>query len=61
MTYIILTRNPRTKALVAIVEEHPADMNTLTELTTEGEANKVAQLIPICRAWGYQVVEVEGP
>lgn len=55
MTYILVTRNPRSKKLIPILGE---DNETIAEFETEGDAGAVAMAVPICEAWGYQALEV---
>lgn len=57
MGYILVTRNPRTKSLVVITRD---DSDAPAEFATESEANAVAMAVPVCEAWGYQAVEVDG-
>ena len=55
MTYILITRNPRSKKLIPILGE---DNETIAEFETESEANAVAMAVPVCEAWGYQALEI---
>jgi hypothetical protein len=55
MSYILVTRNPRSKNLVPILAD---DNETIAEFDTEGDANAVAMAVPICEAWGYEAVEI---
>ena len=55
MGFILVSRNPRTKLLVVITED---DNDAPAEFETESEANAVAMAVPVCEAWGYQVLEV---
>jgi hypothetical protein len=57
MGYIILVRNPRSKKLSPVLAE---DNETIAEFETEGDAAAVAMTVPICEAWGYEVVECAG-
>ena len=54
MSYILLYRNPRTHSISAIMN----DDDTINEFKTEDEAQKVADVTPLTRAWGYEAVEV---
>jgi len=56
MSYILLTRNPRTKKLIAVLDQ---DNETIAEFETESDANAVAMAVPICEAWGYQTAEIQ--
>jgi hypothetical protein len=55
MSYILVTRNPRSKKLVPVLGE---DNETIAEFETESDAIAVAMAVPICEAWGYQTVEI---
>jgi len=55
MTFIVVSRNPRTKKLVVLKEgeeDHPLEFHT-----REG-AETFADRFQIFRAWGYEVIEV---
>lgn len=56
MSFIIVTRNPRNHKLVIISdaarEDDPA------EFETENEATSAALSIPVCEAWGFNVVDI---
>lgn len=56
MTYIIVVRNPRTKRLRAILKE--ADGGVIAEFDTLELAREVARTHPLCRRWGFGVVEI---
>lgn len=55
MSYVILTRNPRTRELIAIVG---SDDDGIAEFRTEKEAAETAAKTTVCKAWGYDVIEV---
>jgi hypothetical protein len=55
MSYILVTRNPRSKKLIPILAE---DNETIAEFETEGDAAAVAMAVPVCEAWGYETLEV---
>lgn len=55
MGYIIVSRNPRTHRLLVVTGE---DESEVAEFGTESEANAVAMAVPVCEAWGYEVLEV---
>ena len=55
MTYIILTRDPRTKKLLAI--DNP-DQETVAEFPSEEMARDAAGTVPICRAWGFRIIDL---
>lgn len=57
MGFIIVSRNPRTQRLIVVTDDNDEDP---AEFATESEALAVSQAVPICVAWGYQVVEVDG-
>lgn len=58
MTFIITTRNPKTKRLVAIVADEEDSAWTIAEFETEETAAEAASNTTLCKAWGYEVVEV---
>lgn len=58
MGYIIVTRNPRTKHVIAITEATTEHDEHVSEFDTEQAAGDEAAKIPACRAWGYQVLEI---
>ena len=55
MSYIIVSRNPRAKKLVIVTD---GDDNVPAEFKTEGEAIEAAHNTTICKAWGYDVIEI---
>lgn len=55
MGYVILTRNPRNKKVVAITDD---DQHHLAEFETYDDAEKAARNTTVCRAWGYDIAEV---
>jgi hypothetical protein len=58
-TFIIVTRNPHSNKLLTIVEESCTDEPQ--EFEHEGDANQVAEGVGCCRAWGYEVLELNLP
>ncbi len=54
MNYIILVRNPHNKRVLCI-----ADDDAPTMFDTEEEAEDCAKDQALCRAFGYQIVELE--
>lgn len=58
MTFILATRNPRTKQLIVITGD---DQENVAEFQTESEANAVAMALPLCGAWGFEAVEITLP
>lgn len=58
MSFVILTRNPRSRQLIAITG---SDDDGLAEFKTEQEAADAAAKTTVCRAWGYDVIEVPTP
>jgi hypothetical protein len=56
MGYIITCRNPRTKTLVIVMTDE--DDPNPAEFNTEDEAHMAAHNTTICKAWGYEVIEV---
>ena len=59
MPYILITRNPRTKTIVAIVNGEEDSAWSIAEFGTEQEAIDAAADTTITKAWGYQVVEID--
>jgi len=53
MNYIILTRNPGSNMIVAIDDDGEIAM-----FETEDDALACAHQQVLCKAWGYQIVEV---
>lgn len=60
MGYVIVSRNPTNKRLIAIVDSGDPDRGDeqIAEFKTEQEALDAAENTTICKAWGYQVVEI---
>lgn len=60
MGYVIVSRNPNNKRLIAIVDgADPESLDDrIAEFETEQEAIDAADNTTICKAWGYQVVEI---
>jgi hypothetical protein len=56
MGYVLMTRNPKNGRLVAIVDD---DHGNLAEFGTEAEAADAADHTTLCKAWGYEIVEVD--
>jgi uncharacterized protein YciI len=54
MNYILITRNPTGKGVIAIMTG-----DEIAQFETEEEAEACADQQPLCQAWGYQVVELE--
>ena len=54
MSYVIITRNPTSGKLLAIMED-----DAVAEFELSNEAQQVADEVPICQAWGYSIVEVD--
>ena len=59
MSYIILSRNPTNKRLLAIQEFDNTGPTAISEYPTEEAAHRDAEHIGMCRAWGYQIIKVE--
>lgn len=55
MGYVIMTRNPGSGRLIAVVDNDDCD---ISEFATEKEAVEAASNTTICKAWGYEIVEV---
>lgn len=59
MSCIIIVRNPQNQKLIAIENGETAGAgDVLAEWDTEDEAHEAAKTIPVCRAWGYDVLEL---
>jgi hypothetical protein len=59
MSYVILVRNPKNKKLFAVTDgEDTGSFEYCAEFGTEQEATDAAHDTTICKAWGYEVVEV---
>lgn len=56
MSFIIVTRNPRNKKLVVITDGD--ELDDFAEFGSESDASAVASAIPVCVAWGYDVIEI---
>lgn len=56
MTYILVSRNPRTGKLVIVTD---GEDNVPAEFQDFEDAVDAAGDTTICKAWGYDVVEIE--
>lgn len=56
MSYIIVSRNPRANKLVIVTD---GDDDVPAEFKTEEEAIEAAHNTTICKAWSYQILEVQ--
>lgn len=60
MGFVIVTRNPNGRKLIAVVENTENECeSTMAEFPTEDEAIRAARNVICCQAWGYQIVEVD--
>ena len=59
-TYIIVTRNPTSNKLMVIEEAAGEDNSCISEFETEDAAYDHASTIPVCRAWGAEILPVGG-
>ena len=59
MGYVIVTRNPRNNQVIAITEGESEFDEHLAEFKTEAEADEAANDTAACKAWGYQIIEVD--
>jgi hypothetical protein len=57
--YVLITRNPRTKQAIAIVEGENGYDEHIAEFETEDKAIEAAHNTTACKAWGYQIVEID--
>lgn len=55
MSFILVTRNRTTSALIVIVE----DDGKIAEFDTREDAEDAARETTVCIAWGHQVVEID--
>jgi hypothetical protein len=55
MSYIVVTRNPSNKKLIAMTNEDDG----LAEFKAHGEAYRAALAAAAFEAWGFEVIEVE--
>lgn len=56
MSFIIVTRNPKTKRLVVIADgddERPAEFDSYES------AIRAAIDTPVCQAWSYQIIAID--
>lgn len=53
-THIVVTRNPRTKRLIPLVN----DDDSVREFDSRDEANIAGNSNVACSAWGFEVLEV---
>lgn len=60
MEYIIVARNPSNRKLIAILDFPGTHRECVAEYSSEDAAYEAAKEIPICRAWSYEIVEVDG-
>lgn len=58
MGYVIVTRNPRTKQAIAIVEGENGYDEHMAEFETEELAEQAAANTTACKAWGFQIIEI---
>lgn len=59
MGFVIITRNPRSKKALAITEGTNEFDEHMSEFETEDKAIEAAESTTACRAWGYQIVEID--
>lgn len=58
-TWIVATRNPRTRRIVIMHEgKRDDDFDEIAEYPTEEAARQAAERTTVCRAWGYETLEV---
>ena len=55
MSYILVSRNPRTKKLVIITD---GEDNIPFEFERREDAVTAADCTMICKAWSYEIVEI---
>lgn len=58
VSYIIVVRNPGANKLL-VIEEGETDWPPVAEYATREEAEKDTLVIPVCRAWPYEILEIE--
>jgi hypothetical protein len=57
MSFIVVTRNPRNKKLIAINDE----ADDVAEFEDSDQAVAAAVNTTACMAWGYEILEVTKP
>lgn len=57
MSYIVVFRNPSNSCVLVL--EDDAFEDAALEFSSEARARECADNVPACRAWGYQVVEID--
>lgn len=58
MSFIVVTRNPHSKRLVIIRAGDDDDDNLPAEYKSHLDAEEMARDQVLCRAWGYEIVEI---
>jgi hypothetical protein len=56
VSFVVVARNPRSKALFAIVKSPDQDV---VEFATADEAKRVANKMPWAKAWLWEIVEID--
>lgn len=59
MSFIIATRVNGNGAVQFVHEDRHEDTHTVLEFSSHLDAQAVAEKIPSCKAWGFQILEVE--
>ena len=54
--FIVVSRNPSNKRILFVSDEEGEPM----VFQSESEAESAGHTAPICRAWGYSIIELEG-
>ena len=57
MSFIVMTRNPRTEKLIVMFEDEDG---TVAEFDTEEEAMRAGNAMPVFEAWGIDIIEIDG-
>jgi hypothetical protein len=55
MGYIIVSRNPRGKKIIAVTD----DDGNVAEFGSEEDADQAAANTTMCIGWGYEILKVE--
>lgn len=60
MGYIVVSRSPRTNRLIVVTDgAEDSTEDVVAEFATEEEAKERADKVTCCKAWGYEIVEVQ--
>ena len=54
--FIVVSRNPSNKRILFVSDEEGEPM----VFSSESEAESAGHTAPMCRAWGYLIIKIEG-